>query len=61
MPTENGCVCENYSADTGAGGEVPTSDRFYHWGGLLGLMAFSEDGGLPGPEQPLPQRLRSGQ
>ena len=47
-------VCENYSGDTGYGGEAKqSSDRFYHWGGLLGLIAFLEQGAIPGPEQPL--------
>ena len=47
-------VCENYSGDTGYGGEEKqSSDRFYHWGGLLGLIAFLEEGVIPGPEQPL--------
>lgn len=41
---ENGFVCENYNADTGQGGERPDSDRYYHWGGLLGLPALMEAG-----------------
>ena len=46
-------VCENYCANTGSGGEEGgRSDRFYHWGGLLGLMAFIEAGILPAPETP---------
>jgi hypothetical protein len=51
---ENGYVCENYSSDTGRGGEVPNSDRFYHWGGLLGTIAFIEAGYLEGPEKAIP-------
>jgi putative isomerase len=51
---EHGYVCENYCADTGAGGEEGgRSDRFYHWGGLLGLMAFIEAERLPAPEASL--------
>ena len=49
----NGHVHENYNADTGEGCDKPNSDRFYHWGGLLGLIAFIEAGVLEGPEQPL--------
>lgn len=49
----HGYVCENYSGDAGAGGEIPTCDRFYHWGGLLGLIAFIEAGILEAPEKPL--------
>lgn len=43
----HGRVCENYCADTGRGGELRNSDAFYHWGGLLGLVAFLERGRLP--------------
>jgi putative isomerase len=41
---ENGFVCENYCADTGIGGEKVNSDRYYHWGGLLGMPALIEAG-----------------
>ncbi len=44
---EHGRVCENYCADTGQGGELRNSDAFYHWGGLLGLIAFIEKDFLP--------------
>jgi len=37
-------VHENYNADTGEGCDIGSSDRFYHWGGLLGLIAFIEAG-----------------
>lgn len=37
---EHGHVHENYSADTGEGCGKPNSDSFYHWGGLLGLIAI---------------------
>ena len=39
---EHGHVHENYNADTGEGCDVRSSDGFYHWGGLLGLIAFIE-------------------
>jgi putative isomerase len=41
---EHGHVHENYNADTGEGCDAQSSDRFYHWGGLLGLIAFIEAG-----------------
>jgi putative isomerase len=41
---EHGHVHENYNADTGEGCDVRSSDGFYHWGGLLGLIAFIEAG-----------------
>ncbi|MGC9467849.1 MAG: MGH1-like glycoside hydrolase domain-containing protein [Anaerolineae bacterium] len=50
---ERGHVHENYNAETGEGCDVPNSDRFYHWGGLLGLIAFIEAGEIAGPEAPL--------
>jgi glycogen debranching enzyme len=50
---EHGHVHENYSADTGEGCDKSNSDRFYHWGGLLGLIALIEAGYLDGPERPL--------
>ncbi len=49
----HGHVHENYNADTGEGCDKLNSDRFYHWGGLLGLIAFIERGDLAGPEAPL--------
>ena len=51
-----GHVHENYDGDTGEGCNKPNSDRFYHWGGLLGLIAFIEQGYLSAPEQPLAGR-----
>jgi neutral trehalase len=50
---EQGHVHENYNAETGEGCDVHNSDRFYHWGGLLGLIAFIEAGYLAAPESPL--------
>jgi glycogen debranching enzyme len=49
----HGHVHENYNADTGEGCDKPNSDRFYHWGALLGIIAFIENGYLPGWETPL--------
>ena len=38
----NGHVHENYNGTTGVGDDVGSSDRFYHWGALLGLMSLEE-------------------
>ncbi len=40
----HGHVHENYNADSGEGCDVGSSDRFYHWGGLLSLIALTEAG-----------------
>ena len=37
---EHGHVHENYHGDAGTGCDIPSSDAFYHWGGLLGLISF---------------------
>ena len=37
---EHGHVHENYCADSGQGCNSKKSDRFYHWGGLLGLIGI---------------------
>lgn len=37
-----GHVHENYNAITGSGDDVTNSDRFYHWGALLGLTSLEE-------------------
>lgn len=35
-------VHENYNAISGTGDDVPDSDRFYHWGALLGYVEYME-------------------
>ena len=40
--TEKGHVHENYNAITGDGDDVTNSDKFYHWGALLGYMEYLE-------------------
>ena len=40
--TEKGHVHENYNATTGNGDDVNNSDKFYHWGALLGYMEYLE-------------------
>ena len=39
---EKGHVHENYNAITGTGDDVTSSDRFYHWGALLGYVEYLE-------------------
>ena len=39
---EKGHVHENYNALIGTGDDVSTSDRFYHWGALLGYVEYLE-------------------
>jgi hypothetical protein len=39
---KNGHVHENYNATLGDGDDVRSSDRFYHWGALLGLIYYME-------------------
>jgi len=39
---EKGHVHENYNAMTGTGDDVSSSDRFYHWGALLGYVEYLE-------------------
>lgn len=40
--TEKGHVHENYNAISGEGDDVQNSDRFYHWGALLGYVECLE-------------------
>ena len=37
---EKGHVHENYNATLGTGDDVSNSDRFYHWGALLGYIEY---------------------
>ena len=39
---EKGHVHENYNAIIGTGDDVTSSDRFYHWGALLGYVEYLE-------------------
>ena len=50
--TEHRHVHENYNAITGEGCDAGNSDKFYHWGALLCVIAMAEAGqiedfGLP--------------
>ena len=40
--TAKGHVHENYSAVSDDSDGVRSSDRFYHWGALLGLIEYEE-------------------
>jgi putative isomerase len=40
-------IYENYNALTGAGNDVTSSDAYYHWGALLGVLSLLEEQGLP--------------
>jgi len=40
--SEKGHVHENYNAISGTGDDVSSSDRFYHWGALLGYVEYLE-------------------
>jgi putative isomerase len=42
---DEGHVHENYNAITGSGDDVSSSDRFYHWGALLGYIEYLEQSG----------------
>lgn len=46
--TEHRHVHENYNSITGEGCDRNTSDKFYHWGALLCMIALAEDGYIPG-------------
>lgn len=46
-------IHENYNAVTGEGCDSDNSDRFYHWGALLGVVAMAEKGLFPGLSQSL--------
>jgi hypothetical protein len=40
----HGYVFENYNADAGTGDDKENSDKFYHWGALLGFIDLIEQG-----------------
>jgi putative isomerase len=49
---ESGHVHENYNAITGSGDDVRNSDRFYHWGALLGYVEYMEQTQPPSAAPP---------
>jgi len=46
-------VYENYNAENGRGDDSGMSDKFYHWGALLGLIGIMDEGYVVSPEIPL--------
>lgn len=48
-------VFENYNAETGEGDDVANSDKFYHWGALLGFITLIENGYIDEPLRKLPK------
>ena len=46
-------IHENYNAITGEGCDSLSSDKFYHWGALLGVISMVENGMIPGFAKPL--------
>jgi len=46
-------VYENYNSETGQGDDAGMSDKFYHWGGLLGFIGLMEEGYIASPQSPL--------
>jgi len=51
--TEEKHVYENYNAETGQGDDAGMSDKFYHWGALLGFIGLMEEGYIASPQRPL--------
>lgn len=41
--TVRGYIFENWNSVTGVGDDVENSDKFYHWGALLGYISLLED------------------
>lgn len=46
-------VHENYNADTGEGDDNLSSNAYYHWGALLGMIQMIENNQVPRPLSPL--------
>lgn len=40
----NRAIYETYDANTGSGNDVRSSDAYYHWGALLGVIGLLEHG-----------------
>ncbi len=51
--TEENHVYENYNAETGQGDDAGMSDKFYHWGALLGFIGLMEEGYIASPQSHL--------
>jgi len=46
-------IYENYNSETGQGDDAGMSDKFYHWGALLGFIGLMEEGYVASPQGPL--------
>jgi neutral trehalase len=46
-------VYENYNSETGQGDDAGMSDKFYHWGALLGYIGIIDEGYVASPQLPL--------
>ena len=46
-------VHENYNAETGEGDDVKSSNAYYHWGALLGMIQMIRNNDVPKPMEPL--------
>jgi glycogen debranching enzyme len=46
-------VHENYNAETGNGDDVQSSNAYYHWGALLGMIQMIQNNQVPKPLTPL--------
>jgi len=46
-------IYENYNSETGQGNDAGMSDKFYHWGALLGFIGLMEEGYIASPQLPL--------
>jgi neutral trehalase len=46
-------VYENYNSESGQGNDAGMSDKFYHWGALLGFIGLMENEYVPSPQLPL--------
>ncbi len=55
----NRYIYENYNAETGEGDDVANSDKFYHWGALLGFISFIEKGYIMPPLKPLHSQAKN--
>ncbi len=42
-------VFENYNANSGQGNDIESSDKFYHWGGLLCFIQLLDEGYFDNP------------
>jgi len=51
-------VYENYNSETGQGDDAGMSDKFYHWGALLGFIGLMDEGYVASPQLPLSEEYQ---